>query len=179
VPDGGLINLEIQMSNKLQENRLIRRKEVQAATGLSFSSIYALVEKKEFPAPVKLSERRVAWVESEVQEWLDNRMGNRNKGYSPETFKFEQKKPKPINKKSPTVKSKSSQRITKTYTTYDCSTLDDFLCCVMATVEDGFLLAGLVTNVDYTASDLIASAIPIVQDQWRSGKLSITTGWPS
>lgn len=40
--------------------RLIRRKEVQQKTGLGASSIYALMQKDEFPKPITLSTRRVA-----------------------------------------------------------------------------------------------------------------------
>jgi len=49
--------------------RLIRRKEVQAKTGLGASSIYALMADGLFPQCINLSERRVAWIESEVDEW--------------------------------------------------------------------------------------------------------------
>lgn len=60
-----------------ETTRLIRRKEVQAATGLGASSIYALVAQGKFPAPLNLSERRVAWVEAEVHAWIAERMAQR------------------------------------------------------------------------------------------------------
>ena len=54
-----------------QENRrLIRRKEVQSKTGLGASSIYAMMNTGEFPHCISLSERRVAWLECEVDEWI-------------------------------------------------------------------------------------------------------------
>ena len=57
--------------NQQNENqRLIRRKEVQAKTGLGASSIYALMRNGEFPQCLNLSERRVAWIESEVDSWV-------------------------------------------------------------------------------------------------------------
>ncbi len=43
-------------------------------TGLSRSTIYSLISKKEFPAPIKLSQRSVGWVESEVESWLETKL---------------------------------------------------------------------------------------------------------
>lgn len=52
---------------------LIRRKEVQAITELGASSIYAMMKNGEFPLCPNLSERRVAWIEYDVNQWSDNR----------------------------------------------------------------------------------------------------------
>ncbi|MDA5318913.1 helix-turn-helix transcriptional regulator [Vibrio cholerae] len=54
--------------------RLIRFREVLAMTGLSRSSMYHFIEANQFPAQVKLGGRAVAWVESEVQEWITERV---------------------------------------------------------------------------------------------------------
>ena len=43
-------------------------------TGLSRSTIYSLISKKEFPDPIKLSQRSVGWVESEVESWLETKL---------------------------------------------------------------------------------------------------------
>ena len=66
----------IQMNNIIltQKNRLIRRKEVQTKTGLCASSIYALMNQGKFPHPIHLSIRRVAWIESEVDLWIEERI---------------------------------------------------------------------------------------------------------
>ncbi len=66
----------IQMNNIILsgKNRLIRRKEVQAKTGLGASSIYALMKQGKFPHPIHLSIRRVAWIESEVDLWIEERI---------------------------------------------------------------------------------------------------------
>ena len=56
------------------EARLIRLREVMAKTGLSRSYVYALAQKGQFPQPVKLTERSSAWIESEVQSWIDSRI---------------------------------------------------------------------------------------------------------
>lgn len=61
-------------NQKIENNRLIRRKEVQVKTGLGGSSIYAMMAKGEFPKPLQLSERRVAWIESEIDQWITERV---------------------------------------------------------------------------------------------------------
>ncbi|UQB43140.1 AlpA family transcriptional regulator [Thiomicrospira microaerophila] len=57
---------------------LLRAKQTQAATGLSRSHLYNLVSKGLFPKPVKLSEKSVAWIEAEVQAWIDSRIAERD-----------------------------------------------------------------------------------------------------
>ena len=54
--------------------KILKRKEVEAVTGFSRSSIYAHMDKDSFPKAIKLSERSVGWLEHEVQEWLKNRV---------------------------------------------------------------------------------------------------------
>lgn len=54
-------------------NRLIRRPAVELATGLPRSTIYFLMARGEFPKPVKLSKRAVAWREKDICEWLESR----------------------------------------------------------------------------------------------------------
>jgi len=53
---------------------ILRRKQVEARTGLSRSTIYLRVSQSTFPAPVSLGARAVGWVESEVNDWLANRI---------------------------------------------------------------------------------------------------------
>ncbi|ENX58156.1 MULTISPECIES: helix-turn-helix transcriptional regulator [Acinetobacter] len=60
--------------NNQVEPRLIRRKEVQTKTGLGASSIYAMMKSGEFPQCLNLSERRVAWIESDINQWIANRI---------------------------------------------------------------------------------------------------------
>jgi prophage regulatory protein len=54
--------------------RILRLPAVVVVTGISRSSIYVLMERGSFPRPVKLSERCVGWVESEVQEWISEKV---------------------------------------------------------------------------------------------------------
>ena len=53
---------------------LIRLPEVKAVTGLSKTSLYALIKEKSFPAPVRLGPRAVAWVKSEIRQWAVERV---------------------------------------------------------------------------------------------------------
>lgn len=60
--------------------RLIRIREVIQRTGLSKSSIYDLMAQDSFPKTIRLSEhgRSVAFLESEVVEWMAARIAARN-----------------------------------------------------------------------------------------------------
>ena len=60
------------------KNRLMKLKDVMAATGLSRSYIYALAQQNIFPKPIKLSERASAWVEVEIEEWIQSKISQRN-----------------------------------------------------------------------------------------------------
>jgi len=52
---------------------LLRRPMVETRTGLSRSTIYDWIKKGDFPQPVKLGARLVAWRESDVTAWLETR----------------------------------------------------------------------------------------------------------
>ena len=53
---------------------ILRRKQVQARTGLSRSTIYLHIKAEQFPKPVALGPRAVGWIEAEVVEWIANRL---------------------------------------------------------------------------------------------------------
>jgi prophage regulatory protein len=59
------------------QNTLIRRKEVEKATALSRSRLYALMGEGKFPAPVRLGRMSVAWVLADVEEWINARIAER------------------------------------------------------------------------------------------------------
>ena len=56
----------------------IRIRQVLAKTGLAQSSLYDLMARGEFPKPVPLSERRVAWLLDEVEAWIEQRVAARD-----------------------------------------------------------------------------------------------------
>lgn len=54
--------------------RILRLPLVRERTGLSRSSIYLRISEGRFPRPISLGERAVGWLESEVTEWLKERI---------------------------------------------------------------------------------------------------------
>ncbi len=56
-----------------QPVKYLRRPAVEALTGLSRSSIYAMVARGEFPRPVRLTAKAVAWPETAIAEWQASR----------------------------------------------------------------------------------------------------------
>lgn len=54
-------------------DRILRCKDVMALTGLSRSTLYAMMSEGTFPPSVELSKRAVGWRAAVVQAWLDAR----------------------------------------------------------------------------------------------------------
>ncbi|MGB8296029.1 MAG: AlpA family phage regulatory protein [Polyangia bacterium] len=50
--------------------RILRRRLVQAQTGLSKSAIYDSVAQGIFPRPIHIGQRSVGWLASEVEDWI-------------------------------------------------------------------------------------------------------------
>ncbi|MBA5601886.1 AlpA family transcriptional regulator [Pectobacterium aroidearum] len=61
----------------MTDNTLIRLSGVMKKTGLKKSWIYLLMKQGEFPQTVKIGARSVAWVESEVNDWIAARISQR------------------------------------------------------------------------------------------------------
>jgi prophage regulatory protein len=57
-----------------ENRRLSRLPRVKQWVGLSRSSIYAMVACEKFPAPIHIGERAVAWIDSEIEEWIRSRV---------------------------------------------------------------------------------------------------------
>jgi len=53
--------------------RLIRLPQVKAMVGLGTTAIYDKIKKGEFPRQIKLG-RLSGWVESEVQDWINQQI---------------------------------------------------------------------------------------------------------
>lgn len=55
--------------------RLLRFPDVRVRTGLSRSTIWRLERQGQFPRHRRVSSNVVAWLESEVSEWIRSRLG--------------------------------------------------------------------------------------------------------
>ena len=53
---------------------ILRLPAVKARTGLSRSTIYLRVAEGTFPRAISLGGRAVGWVESEIQQWLEEKI---------------------------------------------------------------------------------------------------------
>lgn len=56
------------------EQILIPRKEVERITSMSRSRIYQLMKDGTFPRPISLGKMSVAWVQSEIYQWVAARI---------------------------------------------------------------------------------------------------------
>lgn len=54
------------------------RYEVVDSTGLARSTVYKYISEDGFPCPVPSGDRCVGWLESEVQEWILEKVTGRN-----------------------------------------------------------------------------------------------------
>ena len=74
--------------NHFPQKRLIRLPEVLSRTGYGRTSIYRKMEEGTFPRSVKLGgppidprvfdSRAVAWIEDEVEQWIESRIDERD-----------------------------------------------------------------------------------------------------
>lgn len=55
-------------------SKLLRRPEVQARTGLARSTIYKLIAAGDFPEPIKLTTKAVAWPQADIDAWINSRI---------------------------------------------------------------------------------------------------------
>lgn len=59
---------------------LIRLPEVQRRTGYSKAWIYRLIDNGKFPKQIKLGTRAIAFIESEIDEWIANKIAESRTG---------------------------------------------------------------------------------------------------
>ena len=58
----------------VRRDRLLRLPDVESATGLKKSTIYLLMKRGEFPRCVQVTARCVAWPETRVLQFLQDRI---------------------------------------------------------------------------------------------------------
>jgi prophage regulatory protein len=52
-------------------SRILKAKEVAERVSISTSQVYRLARDGRFPEPVKITENRSGWLETEVDQWID------------------------------------------------------------------------------------------------------------
>jgi prophage regulatory protein len=58
---------------------ILRLPTVKARTGLGSSTIYKFISEGRFPKAVALGDRAVGWVESEIQQYIEDRINSSRK----------------------------------------------------------------------------------------------------
>ncbi len=54
--------------------KIEKRKQVEARTGLSRSSIYQKVAEGTFRKPIRISAQSVGWLSHDIDEWIEQRI---------------------------------------------------------------------------------------------------------
>ena len=76
-----LLRTQEQLFNYYKETKMtmkfLKLQNVMSITGLSRSSIYLAIAEGRFPKQVNLGARSIAFLESEVQEWMEACVANR------------------------------------------------------------------------------------------------------
>lgn len=54
--------------------KILRLRAVKDWTGLSRSTIYAMMKSRTFPQSIQLGLRSVGWTESDIQSWIESRI---------------------------------------------------------------------------------------------------------
>lgn len=57
-----------------KRDRLLPLPDVEALTATKKSTIYKLIGEGRFPSPIQITARRVAWPESRVLQWVQERI---------------------------------------------------------------------------------------------------------
>jgi len=70
---------------QVRHDRLLRIPEVETITGIRKTTIYHLMNRGEFPRSVQITPRCVAWPESKVRAWVQERIAAAAQHELPET----------------------------------------------------------------------------------------------
>ena len=76
-----LLRTQEQLFNYYKETKMtmkfLKLQAVMSITGMSRSSIYLAISEGTFPKQINLGARSIAFLESEVQEWMEACVANR------------------------------------------------------------------------------------------------------
>lgn len=65
------------------QKRFIRLSGVKEKTGLPKSTIYRKISEDDFPKQISIGSKMVAWLESDIDKWIDERMKEATNDNSP------------------------------------------------------------------------------------------------
>lgn len=71
------LGLVLRDTGAVEAERFMRLPEVVAVCGLPASSIYDRMRRGDFPKPVPLASKSVAWLSSEIRQWMQSRIASR------------------------------------------------------------------------------------------------------
>lgn len=60
------------------DKRFISLRDVLSRVPISKTHLYRLINSGEFPKPIRISQQRVAFLESEIEEWMNARLEARS-----------------------------------------------------------------------------------------------------
>lgn len=69
-----MVHLVHDSHRLVRHDRLLRFPQVAAIVGLRKTTIYSLMQRGEFPQSVRLTTKAVAWPESAVLKWVQERV---------------------------------------------------------------------------------------------------------
>jgi len=65
--------------------KILRLPEIKEQCGISRSAIYQGMKEGTFPQSIPLGTRMVGWSESEINEWIENKLKQRDQSKEDET----------------------------------------------------------------------------------------------
>nr|WP_196239654.1 AlpA family transcriptional regulator [Klebsiella michiganensis] len=71
------LKLYLEKENTVTSHQLLRLKQVEEKTGLKRSQIYLYMKEGAFPRSIKIGPASVAWLESEIDDWINLKLANR------------------------------------------------------------------------------------------------------
>lgn len=76
-PDAERFHARARVPPPRHFEQFLRRREVEARTGLARSTLYDRMAAGTFPKPIGIGGERVAWLQSEVEAWMAARIAAR------------------------------------------------------------------------------------------------------
>lgn len=78
------MHLVTETRPQVKRDRLLPLPDVEIVTGTKKSTIYKLIKEGQFPPPVQITARRVAWPESRVLQWVQERIAAADRQLTPQ-----------------------------------------------------------------------------------------------